>query len=81
MTCTLHIAGASSDQPANNMLNGQRSRHSAEQTTELLSTNVSLVRDNLVGLVVKASASRAIDPGSDSRLHRGDFSWSSLPMS
>ena len=30
-----------------------------------------------VGLVVKASASRAEDPGFDSRLHHGDFSGSS----
>ena len=31
-------------------------------------------RDQLVGLVVKASALRAEDPGYDSRLHCGDFS-------
>ena len=31
----------------------------------------------LVGLVDKASASRAADPGFDSRLRRGDFSWPS----
>ena len=31
----------------------------------------------LVGLVVKASASRGEDPGFDSRLRRGDFSVSS----
>ena len=30
--------------------------------------------NRLVGLVVKASASRAEDPGFDSRLRRGDFS-------
>ena len=30
--------------------------------------------NRLVGLVVKASASRADDPEFDSRLHRGDFS-------
>ena len=30
-----------------------------------------------VGLVVKESASRADDPGLDSRLHRGSFSESS----
>ena len=34
----------------------------------------------LVGLVVKALASRAEDPGFDSRLRRGDFSWSSHTM-
>ena len=32
---------------------------------------------HLVGLVVKALALRAEDPGFDSRLRRGDFSWSS----
>ena len=31
----------------------------------------------LVGLVVKSSASRAADPGFESRLSRGDFSGSS----
>ena len=34
-------------------------------------------RDRLLGLVVKASASRAEDPGFDSCLRRGDFSGSS----
>ena len=33
--------------------------------------------DRLVGLVVKASASRAGDPGFDIRLHLGDFLGSS----
>ena len=33
--------------------------------------------DRLVGLVVKASTSRAEDPGFDSRVLRGDFSGSS----
>ena len=33
--------------------------------------------DRLVGLVVKASAMRAADPGLDSRLRRGDFLGSS----
>ena len=33
--------------------------------------------DRLGGLVVKASASRAEDPGFNSCLHRGDFSRSS----
>ena len=36
-------------------------------------TNTSDVHDSLVGLVVKASASRAADPGFDSRLRRGGF--------
>ena len=35
------------------------------------------VPHRLVGLVVKASASRAEDPGFESRLRRGDFSGSS----
>ena len=34
--------------------------------------------DRLVGLVIKASAGRAADPGFDSRLSRGDFSRLSL---
>ena len=34
-------------------------------------------QDRLVGLVVKASTSRAEDPMFDSRLHRGDFFGSS----
>ena len=34
-------------------------------------------QDRLVGVVVRASVSRAEDPGFDSRLRRGDFSWSS----
>ena len=34
-------------------------------------------KDRLVGLVVKASVSRAEDPGFDSRLCRGEFSGSS----
>ena len=34
-------------------------------------------RNCLVGLVVKASASRAEDPGFDSHLRHGDFYWSS----
>ena len=33
--------------------------------------------DRLVGLMVEASASRAEDPGFESRLSRGDFSGSS----
>ena len=33
--------------------------------------------DRLVGVVVKASTSRAEDSGFDFRLRRGDFSWSS----
>ena len=33
--------------------------------------------DRLVGQVVKASASKAADPGFDSRFHDGDFSGSS----
>ena len=36
----------------------------------------STVCDHLVGLVVKASASRVEDPEFDSRLRRGDFSGS-----
>ena len=32
--------------------------------------------DRLIGLVVKASASRAEDPGFDSHLRRGFFGWS-----
>ena len=35
------------------------------------------IRDRLVGLVVKASTSRAEDPWLDSRLRYGDFSGSS----
>ena len=38
---------------------------------------VSLLNSRLVGLVVKASTSRAEDPGFDSRLRRGEFSGSS----
>ena len=34
----------------------------------------------LVGLVVKASASRAEDPGFDSRLRRGDFPGRVIPV-
>ena len=37
----------------------------------------SLLHGRLVGQVVKASVSRAEDPGLDSRLRRGDFSVSS----
>ena len=40
-------------------------------------TKPSLVTDRLVGLVVKASASRAEGPGFESRLRQGFFSGSS----
>ena len=37
-------------------------------------------RDHLVGLVVKASVSRAEDPGLDSRLRRGDVPGGVIPV-
>ena len=42
------------------------------------SAQASVFRHSLVGLMVNASSSRAEDSGLDSRLCRGDFSWSSL---
>ena len=48
---------------------------SSSAALELLS--VVCKTNRLVGLVVKTSASRAENPGFDSRLHERDFSWSS----
>ena len=46
----------------------------------LLWPAASLVLDRLVGLVVKASASRAEDPGFESRLRRDFFRGRVIPV-
>ena len=46
-------------------------------TGEVKDGDIHLMKDRLTGLVVKASASGAADPGFDSRLRSGDFSGSS----
>ena len=65
-----HVAGTLSNQ--------QRNKQTSTADNAYLSTGlhfpVSPLSQLLVGLVVKPSASRAADPGFESRSHCGDFS-------
>ena len=55
------------------LCSSSRKKEATDPKAVILSDALSVLQDRLVGLVVKASASRTEDPGFESRLRR-DFS-------
>ena len=65
------------------LYSSKQARYTAERRGLVLVTylfNVQVTRNRLAGLVVKASASTAEDPGFDSRLRRDFFPGRVIPV-